>query len=139
MSAADGLGLTDALFRRVVDDPDSDGGLPEAARAVEPGSFLRHVAALSASKIADGLIDPKLVLSWLLTHVGAGPFWVGLLVPVRESGALLPQLLTTPWITAAPVRKWFWAGGSAVQGICAGVIAVAGLTLSGATAGAVIV
>ncbi|MCF7697945.1 MFS transporter [Loktanella sp. M215] len=131
--------MTDALFRRVVDDPDSDGGLPEAARAVEPGSFLRHVAALSASKIADGLIDPKLVLSWLLTHVGAGPFWVGLLVPVRESGALLPQLLTTPWITAAPVRKWFWAGGSAVQGICAGAIALAGLTLSGATAGAVIV
>ena len=131
--------LTETLFERLVDDPDRAGGLEPAAQEVEPGSFLRHVAALSGSKIADGLIDPKLVLSWLLTHLGAGPLWVGLLVPVRESGALLPQLFTTPYITAAPIRKWFWAGGSAVQGLCAGAIAVAGLTLDGAVAGVVIV
>ena len=131
--------LTDSLFAHLVDDPDRAGGLGDEAQAAEPGSFLRHVAALSGSKIADGLIDPKLVLSWLLTHLGAGPLWVGLLVPVRESGALLPQLLTTPYITASPIRKWFWAGGSAVQGLCAGAIAVAGLTLEGAVAGAVIV
>ena len=133
------LDLPTALFDRLVDDPDAAGGLSDQAQAVEPGSFLRHVAALSSSKIADGLIDPKLVLSWLLTHSGAGPMWVGLLVPVRESGALLPQLFTTPYITASRVRKWFWAGGSAVQGLCAGAIAVAGLMLDGAVAGAVIV
>ncbi len=131
--------MTARLFRRLVDDPDAAGGLSDSARTAEPGSFLRHIVALSGSKIADGLIDPKLVLSWLLTHLGAGPLWVGLLVPVRESGALLPQLITTPYITAAPIRKWFWAGGSAVQGLCAGAIAVAGMTLQGATAGLVIV
>lgn len=131
--------LTEAIFARLVDDPDAAGGLDDAARLAEPGNFLRHVAALTGSKIADGLIDPKLVLSWLLTHLGAGPFWVGLLVPVRESGALLPQLLIAPFITAAPIRKWFWAVGSAVQGVSVGAIAVAGLTLDGAVAGAVIV
>ena len=131
--------LTDELFEYLVDDPDRPGGLSEAAKADEPGNFLRHVGSLSGSKIADGLIDPKLVLSWLLTTLGAGAFWTGLLVPVRESLALLPQLFTTPAITAQPVRKWFWAGGSVVQGICAALIGVAGLTLQGGAAGAVIV
>ena len=127
------------VFNRVTRDAGTSGGLDKDAQQAEPGNFLRHIAALSGSKLADGLIDPKLVLSWLLTHLGAGSFWVGLLVPVRESGALLPQLFTTPYIAASPYRKWFWAGGSAVQGVCAGGIAVAGLTLQGAVAGAVIV
>jgi hypothetical protein len=127
------------VFNRVTRDAGTNGGLDKDAQQAEPGNFLRHIAALSGSKLADGLIDPKLVLSWLLTHLGAGSFWVGLLVPVRESGALLPQLFTTPYIAASPYRKWFWAGGSAVQGVCAGGIAVAGLMLQGAVAGAVIV
>ena len=132
-------GFARTVFNRLTRDAGSSGGLDKDAQQAEPGNFLRHVAALSGSKLADGLIDPKLVLSWLLTHLGAGSFWVGLLVPVRESGALLPQLFTTPFITAAPIRKGFWAGGSAVQGLCAGGIALAGLTLDGAVAGAVIV
>ncbi|SEP99874.1 hypothetical protein SAMN05428995_102267 [Loktanella sp. DSM 29012] len=131
--------LPDDLFEYLVDDPDTQGGLSDDAAAVEPGSFLRHVLSLSGSKIADGLIDPKLVLSWLLTSLGAGAFWTGLLVPVRESGALLPQLFTTPVITRQTIRKWFWAGGAFVQGICAILIAVAALTLDGNAAGAVIV
>lgn len=129
----------DTIFRRLVANPTAQGGLSDDAKAVEPGNFLRHALALSGSKIADGLIDPKLVLSWLLTHLSAGAFWTGLLVPVREAGALLPQLFTTPYITAAPIRKWFWAGGSLVQGLCAAAIAIAGLTLSGRAAGITIV
>ena len=131
--------FTETAFDAVTADSDGDSGLPDKARAAEPGSFFRHVISLSASKIADGLIDPKLVLSWLLTHLGAGAFWVGLLVPVRESGALLPQLFTTPVITRARVRKWFWAGGAFMQGVAAAGIAVAGLTLQGQAAGVVIV
>ncbi|MFG5380756.1 MFS transporter [Yoonia sp. R2-816] len=130
---------TEQIFDIVTDDTGADPDLPHPAQEAEPGSFLRHVASLSASKIADGLIDPKLVLSWLLTHLGAGAFWTGLLVPVREAGALLPQLFTTPFITRARIRKWFWAGGAFVQGISAAGIAIAALTLEGWLAGAVIV
>lgn len=131
--------IPDRIFATLTDGSSGSSDLPEAAAKAEPASFLRHVIALSASKIADGLIDPKLVLSWLLTHLGAGPFWIGLLVPVREAGALLPQLLTTPLITRSAIRKWFWAGGAFVQGLMAGLIVWAGLTLQGAVAGAVIV
>ncbi len=131
--------VTEEIFDAVTGDADGDSGLEKKAEDAEAGSFMRHVISLSGSKIADGLIDPKLVLSWLLTHLGAGAFWTGLLVPVRESGALLPQLFTTPIITRAAIRKWFWAGGAFVQGLMAGCIALAGLTLEGPVAGAVIV
>ncbi len=129
----------DELFQTLVDDPDTPGGLEETAQAREVGNFLRHVISLSASKVADGLLNPKLVLSWLLTTLGAGSFLTGLLVPVRESGALLPQLFTTPYITSSRIRKWYWAGGSIVQGACAGGIALAGVTLEGQAAGILIV
>lgn len=128
----------ETLFEALVDDPSGDGGLSEAQARHEPGNFLRHAVSLSMSKIADGLIDPKLVLSWLLTHLGASAVFVGLLVPIREAGALLPQLFTAPRVQAMPRRKWAWAAGSIGQGAAAAGIVVAGLTLDGATAGAVI-
>jgi len=102
-------------------------------------AFYTHVISLSFTKLCDGLVDPKLVLAWVLTTVGAGAFWVGLLVPVREAGALLPQLFTAEPIRQLPIRKWAWIGGSVVQGFAAAGIGIAALTLSGATAGAVIV
>lgn len=131
--------VTEKIFDAVTTDTDGESGLSDGARMVEAGSFMRHVLSLSASKIADGLIDPKLVLSWILTALGAGAFWTGLLVPVREAGALLPQILTASFIRRAPVRKWFWAGGAFVQGLMALAIVLASLTLNGALAGFVIV
>jgi hypothetical protein len=64
-----------------------------------------HTQSLSMTRFGDGLVDPKLVLSWVLTSVGAGPVWVGLLVPVREAGALLPQLYAAAKLRQFTVRK----------------------------------
>lgn len=98
-----------------------------------------HVVSLTLTKTADALIDPKLVLSWLLTALSAPGAMIGLLVPVREAGALLPQLALARRVEASPQRKRFWALGSAVQGLAAFGIAAAALLLSGALAGGVIV
>ena len=130
--------LEDRAFERLA-DTGSDGGLSAAQAAAEPGNFLRHAVSLSMTKSADGLIDPKLVLAWLLGALGAPAFWIGLLVPVREAGALLPQLFTAERIHALTRRKGVWAAGSAVQGLAAAGIGVAGLALDGAVAGAVVV
>ena len=113
--------------------------IPESACREEGGNFLRHVLSLSLSKSADGLIDPKLVLSWLLTHLGAPAYLIGALVPVREAGALLPQLLTAKTIRELPQRKWAWAAGAFVQGLSALTIAFAGLFLSGLQAGLAVI
>ncbi|MFP5407091.1 MAG: MFS transporter, partial [Gammaproteobacteria bacterium] len=101
----------------------------------QPRNFLTHVASLVASRTADGLLDPKLVLAWLLGALGAPLFMVGMLVPIREAGALLPQLVIAAGIRALPVRKWVWAAGSIVQGLCAIGIAAAAFLLEGAAAG----
>lgn len=123
-------------------DIDDDGrackDIPESACREETGNIFRHVVSLSLSKTADGLIDPKLVLSWLMTHLGAPVALVGFLVPIRESGALLPQLFTAGALRALPKRKWAWAVGAAVQGLSALVICLAALFLTGLTAGLVI-
>lgn len=130
--------LEETLFQALVDDTSGKGGLTEAQARVEPANFLRHAVSLSMSKIADGLIDPKLVLSWLLAHLGASAFYVGLLVPIREAGALLPQLFTAPFVHAMARRKWAWVAGNIGQGAAAAGIVLAALSLTGGMAGAVI-
>ena len=94
-----------------------------AADAVEARNGLWHVAALTASKLADGLINPKLVLSWLLTALGAPAAMVGALVPVREAGALLPQVFLARWVQGLRQRRWVWVAGSAGQALAAALIA----------------
>lgn len=121
--------LTGDGDRRIASD------LPASARAEQPGNFVKHVVSLAATKTGDGLADPKLVLSWLLTQLGAPATAIGWLVPVREAGALLPQLGISAWIRARPLRKRVWAAGSAVQGLAVLGMAAAATTLEGSAAG----
>jgi hypothetical protein len=121
-----------AAFARIT------GTTTEDVRPGEARNGMVHVVALILTKTADALIDPKLVLAWLLTALAAPSAMVGLLVPVREAGALLPQLAFARKVEASPERKRFWALGSAVQGLAAFGIAVAALLLTGALAGGVI-
>lgn len=110
----------------------ADGGRTDR-REARNGAW--HVLALTASKLADGLINPKLVLSWLLSALGAPAALVGLLVPVREAGSLLPQVFLAPWVQTLGQRRWVWVAGSAGQGAAAALIALAALMLEGRAAG----
>ncbi len=120
------------------DDGRSCRDIPESACRAQPQNFLRHAVSLGLSKSADGLVDPKLVLAWLMTHLGAPAAFVGLLVPIREAGSLLPQLFTAARIRALPQRKYAWAAAAFGQGLGAAIICIAALSLQGALAGAVI-
>lgn len=107
-----------------------DGAPPSEAR-----NGLRHVASLSMTKLADGLINPKLVLTWLAQTLGAPAAITGLLVPIREAGALLPQLLLAGVVRRSKQRKWVWVAGSVGQGLAAAAMVVVALTLQGVAAG----
>ncbi len=102
-------------------------------------SIFVHVGSLASTKTADGLIDPKLVLAWLLNAIGAPGYLIGLLVPVREAGSLLPQLLIARRVERSAIRKYYWVAGSAVQGLAALGMAAAALVLPGGKAAWVIV
>jgi len=113
--------------------------IPDSACNHQPRNFLIHVLSLGATKTGDGLVDPKLVLSWLLGAIGAPAAAIGMLVPVREAGALLPQLFTAAAIRRLPRRKWMWAAGSLGQGLSLFAMAAAATLLDGRDAGWTIV
>ena len=104
-----------------------------------PGNFLLHLVSGAASKIGDELASARLVLAWLMAALGAPAFLTGLLVPVREAGALLPQLAVAGYIRRVAVRKWFWVAGSVIQGVSVLGMALVALTETGARAGWLIV
>jgi len=97
-----------------------------------------HVASLSASKIGDGLADPKIMLAWLVSALGAPVWMAGALVPIREAGALLPQLLLAGPINRARRAKRWWGLGAVVQGLAVLTMALAAWRLQEAAAGWVV-
>lgn len=110
---------------------------PDMAR-IDAQNARHHVLALTLSKLADGLLDPKLVLSWLAGAIGVPAVFIGMLVPIREAGALLPQLVIGARLRAMRQRRWVWIAGSAVQGLAAFGIAAAAVMTGGIVAGLMI-
>ncbi|UTW51076.1 MFS transporter [bacterium SCSIO 12827] len=103
--------------------------IPEEQCREQPVNFLAQTAAQALSKTGDALADTKVVLPWLLGTMGAPAAFAGLLVPIRESLALMPQILVGGVIRQFPRRKAFWAVASIAQGAC--ILAMAGAAVAG--------
>jgi sugar phosphate permease len=139
---ADDGGLAFRLYELATGDEDARlcRDIPDDQCREQPRSFLYQTLAQALGKTGDVLADSKVVLPWLLGAVGAPVFLIGVLVPIRESLALMPQILVGGIIRRFPVRKGFWVAGSAVEGLCVALMgAVAALGLRGAAAGWTIV
>jgi len=85
--------------------------------------------------IGDQIVAAKTVLPWLLSAAGAPGFFIALLVPIRESGSMLPQAAFTPWVTTQRSRKRIWIIGSLGQAVAAALIGLAALLLDAAPLG----
>lgn len=108
--------------------------IPEEACDEQPRNLSLHLASLTATKTGDGIVDPKLVLSWLIDALGGSAIAIGLLVPIREAFSLLPQLLIGHRVRAMPRRKGVWAIASLIQGAAVAGMGATALLLSGAAA-----
>jgi hypothetical protein len=93
------------------------------------------VTALTATKLGDRIVDVKTVLPWLFGALGVPTVLLGLLVPIRESGSMLPQAALLPVVRARAHRSGLWLLGAAGQAVAVGVMAVVAVTLRGAVAG----
>ncbi|MBD3332431.1 MFS transporter, partial [candidate division GN15 bacterium] len=113
--------------------------IPEDACREQPGNFFKHLSSSFFTKLGDSLASAKLILPWLMATLGAPAYLVGFLVPIRESGALLPQLLVAGFIRPKPVRKWFWVAASVVEGLAVIGMAFVAIGAEGAMAGWAIV
>lgn len=116
--------------------------LPESACRAQPHNYRVNIASLILTRVGEGLADPKLVLAWLLDAIGTPTWALGLLVPVRESLAMLPQLVISARIRRLPIRKTVYMVGCVVQGaaiICFGLMGWFSQMFSGDFAGIVAV
>ena len=86
----------------------------------------------------DQVVSAGTVLPWLLAALGAPVGLIGLLVPIRESGSLLPQAALAPIIQQRSQRKWVWVAGAAVQAAATAAMALVAALLEGVTAGVLI-
>ena len=124
-------------YRLLVDDEEEHGygDLPDEVVEEVPGNALKQVVALTLQKVGDLVVDARTVLSWLLAAVGAPAGFVGLLVPIRESGSMLPQAALVPWVRRLAVRKWVWVGGGVLQAVAVLAMALLTATSEGVAAG----
>ncbi len=109
--------------------------LPDGVAEAVPGNAVKQVVALALQKAGDLLVDAKTVLTWLLAALGAPAAITALLVPVRESGSMLPQAWLAPYARSQPIRKWLWVAGALGQAAAVALMVVVTVTLEAAAAG----
>lgn len=126
----------DAFYDKLAEDDEGRvcTGISEDACREVPGNFFKTLIANMLTSVGDRVASAKTTLPWLLIAAGAPAWCVSLLVPIRESGSMLPQMALGVWVRRRAVRKGFWAFGSLVQagsllGIGAAAMALEGLAV----------
>ncbi|WP_107851425.1 MFS transporter [Oceanimonas marisflavi] len=109
--------------------------IPDEACRQVAGNRRWLILAQLATALAELMVNAKTVLPWLLQAVGAPVWLIGWLVPIRESGSMLPQLFLGARVRQMPLRKGAWLWGAGLQAICLVLMALAALLGSGWFAG----
>ncbi len=109
--------------------------ISDAACTHVPHNFFLNAASIALGKTADAVANAKTTLPWLLSTVGAPGWIILMLVPIRESGSMLPQLAIGGWVRRAPVRKWFYVAGAIVQAFAMLGLCLSFVLLQGTAAG----
>jgi hypothetical protein len=130
------MSLTDDLYEKLTNEEDARlcRDIDERACRQSPQNFVYLLASYFFTKLGDAVASSKTTLAWLTTAVGAPGFVLGMLVPIRESGSLIPQLFIGGLIRRLAIRKWVWVVGSIVQAACIVGIGFVAFRLEGAAA-----
>jgi MFS family permease len=113
--------------------------IPEDACTSVPRNFFLNALNGAATKLADQLANPGLVLTWFLDALNVPATVIGFLSPVRQAGSLLPQLIVSGQIRRFPKRKWFWLAGGGIFGLAFILMIPASLITSGVATGIAVV
>ena len=124
------------IFRKLVSDDEADlASISQEARPHIARNAMRHIGAQTLQSIGDQVVNAKTVLPWLVSALGAPSAFVAFLVPIRESGSMLPQAAWAPRVRRRAVRKWVWVAGAAGQAVATAGLALVAATAEGAVAG----
>lgn len=131
---------TQRLHARLIKrDPDAEAQLPDDAQRNVPGNTLRLVGANALQSSGDQMVNASTVLPWLFHAIGVPAALTGALVPIRESGSMLPQAFLTPFVIKVRQRKLVTLAGALVQAVAVAVMAVTAAIGSGLAAGLTII
>lgn len=119
--------------------PTDAGDTPESVQKHARANAKRYVWANGLQNIGDQIVAAKTLLPWLLHSAGAPGFFIAMLVPIRESGSMLPQAALTPWVKSRPRRTTVWIAGALGQAIAAALIGLAALFLEGTALGVAVI
>ncbi|MDX1659924.1 MAG: hypothetical protein R3343_13975 [Nitriliruptorales bacterium] len=131
----------DRFYGLIVDDdeePDPAIGISDEIVDEVPGNAVKLVGALTLQKVGDRIVDPKTVLAWLFGALAVPTVLTGLLVPIRESGSLLPQAGLIPLVRRVAKRKWVWVGGASGMALAVVAMSLVTVTTSGTGAGVLV-
>ncbi|MFM2481657.1 MFS transporter [Celerinatantimonas sp. YJH-8] len=110
--------LYQLVYQKVFGVSGGVSGLPENAPShAVPGNFFKIVLAQFLSKCGDELINPKITLPWVMQSLGIPASFLGWLVPIRESGSMLPQIVIAAGVRRLAIRKFVWVGGSLLMSL----------------------
>ncbi|WP_455365191.1 MFS transporter [Kaarinaea lacus] len=109
--------------------------IPDEACADQPRNFFAYLTANVLNKISDELVSARLTLPWLFSVLGVPAAFVGFLVPIREAGVLIPQLLVAAYVRAMPKRKIVWLLGALLSAAMLLLMALTAWQTSGMVAG----
>ncbi len=124
-------------YQLLVDEEDSRvcKDIPESQCTSVPQNFFIILITQLLTKIADSLANAKTVLPWVMNASGAPIGLTALLVPIRESGSMIPQLLIGGVVRRFEIRKSFFVIGCLAQAIFVFGIVLSGMYLNGLVAG----
>lgn len=128
-------------YRLLTDEEDSRvcKDIPESACTDIPKNFFILLITQLLTKISDSLSNAKTVLPWLMNASGAPIGLTALLVPIRESGSMIPQLLIGGVVRRYQIRKYFFVIGCFAQALCVIGMLLSALYLRDLTAGLAII
>lgn len=126
------------IYQQLVNEEDARvcRDISDEACQVVPGNFILLVLTQFLTKLGDAIANPKTVLAWLMSALAAPAAFTAFLVPIRESGSLIPQLIIAAWIRQQSIRKWTFVLGSVLQAVAVAGMGLVAVTLDGSTAGA---
>lgn len=126
------------IYSILSQDDDEDRAcedIPESACRELPRNYVLNVFNGAATKLSEIIAGPRILLPWLLTAIGAPVFLIGMLMPIRYAGALIPALAVSGQLRRFSVRKWFWVWAGAVEATCLVLMIAAAWWLSPTWAG----
>jgi len=131
----------ESLYEKLVDEEDARvcKAIDESACKVVPGNFFLTIISYFFNKLADSVANTKIVLPWIMQTLNVPVYLISFLVPIRESGSLLPQLLIASFVRKMPIRKNMWVIGAFIQAFCMFGIAAVAYDLEGEIAGFAII